>query len=114
MLKLPLVLQAGLYIVVSDQEKLNVTGDPAPLYSFARKNVCVPEAPKLTRVIPPVPAGSMAAVSAGAAVVDPLQPSSPRNNISTPGGVLPLAEAAEAHRLLEGRHSTGKIVLTIP
>ncbi len=27
--------------------------------------------------------------------------------------VLPLAEAAEAHRLLEGRHTTGKIVLTI-
>jgi NADPH2:quinone reductase len=30
------------------------------------------------------------------------------------GRVLPLAEAAEAHRLLEGRHSTGKIILTVP
>jgi NADPH2:quinone reductase len=30
------------------------------------------------------------------------------------GQVLPLTEAAEAHRLLEGRHSTGKIVLTVP
>jgi NADPH2:quinone reductase len=30
------------------------------------------------------------------------------------GRVLPLAEAAEAHRLLEGRHSVGKIVLTVP
>jgi NADPH2:quinone reductase len=30
------------------------------------------------------------------------------------GRVLPLAEAAQAHRLLEGRHSIGKIVLTVP
>ena len=30
------------------------------------------------------------------------------------GRVLPLAEAAEAHRLLEGRQTTGKVVLTVP
>ncbi|MEO6286796.1 MAG: zinc-binding dehydrogenase [Dyadobacter sp.] len=28
------------------------------------------------------------------------------------GAVLPLSQAAEAHRLVEGRHSTGKAVLT--
>jgi NADPH2:quinone reductase len=30
------------------------------------------------------------------------------------GRVLPLEQAAEAHRLLEGRHSTGKVVLAVP
>ena len=29
------------------------------------------------------------------------------------GRVLPLGEAAEGHRLLEGRHSVGKIVLAV-
>jgi NADPH2:quinone reductase len=27
---------------------------------------------------------------------------------------FPLAQAAEAHRLLEGRHSVGKLLLSIP
>ncbi len=75
-MKAPLVLQAGEYIVVSDQVKLKGIAAP-PFTSFARKRRSVPAAVKLTRCEAAPDPGSMAVVDGGVIVLICVQPSSP-------------------------------------
>ena len=77
MSKPPLSLHAGLNIVVSDQLKLNDADAASGLSSCARKNVAVPAAVKLPRLVAVPPSGSIPAVSRPTSVLVPLHPSSP-------------------------------------
>ena len=83
----PFVVQAGLYIVVSDAVKVYGIGEPAALTSRIWKNFPVPVAVKLTRAVAAVPAGSIPEVSVVERVLV-VQSSSPEKTVSVPGGVL--------------------------